>query len=270
MKITETAREANLARDRFWLWGHETGSHNTEWDLPGASRISPVEAACYMGIPNLIMVRYQPAPLPPDAQYLVPFRTLRRVVWSVIGAGAMHGDDDVDRALDTAQRLPGMCGVMMDDFFRRDRADAGTLSTAQLHALRQRLAHAARPLPLWVVLYDHQLDLPVGEHLALCDKVTFWTWHVEDLARLEDNFSAFERLVPEGARRVLGCYMWDYGRKRPMPLDVMERQCERGLCWLREQRISGMIFLASCICDLDLPAVEWTRRWIARVGDLSL
>jgi hypothetical protein len=39
---------------------------------------------------------------------------------------------------------------------------------------------------------------------------------------------------------------------------------------LREGKIEGMIFLASNICDLDLETVEWTRRWIADVGDQSL
>ena len=52
-----------------------------------------------------------------------------------------------------------------------------------------------------------------------------------------------------------------------MSVGLMEMQCETGLKWLREGRIQGMIFLASCICDLDLDAGEWTRRWIARVGD---
>jgi hypothetical protein len=31
-----------------------------------------------------------------------------------------------------------------------------------------------------------------------------------------------------------------------------------------------MIFLASCISDLDLEAVEWTRDWIRSVADASL
>jgi hypothetical protein len=55
-----------------------------------------------------------------------------------------------------------------------------------------------------------------------------------------------------------------------MPLDRMERQCTLGLEWLRRRRIEGMIFLATCICDLDLDAVEWTRRWIAQVADEKL
>jgi hypothetical protein len=66
-----------------------------------------------------------------------------------------------------------------------------------------------------------------------------------------------------GKQRVLGCYMWDYGTGHPMPVELMQRQVELGAQWLREGRIAGMIFLASCICDLELEAVEWTRRWIA-------
>ena len=60
--------------------------------------------------------------------------------------------------------------------------------------------------------------------------------------------------------------MWDYGQKRAMPVDLMAMQCETGLEWLHQGRIEGMIFLASCVCDLELEAVEWTRSWIARVG----
>ena len=61
--------------------------------------------------------------------------------------------------------------------------------------------------------------------------------------------------------------MWDYGDKKPLSVAAMEDQCELGLEWLKQGRIDGMIFLASCICDLDLETVEWTRKWIQKVGD---
>lgn len=47
----------------------------------------------------------------------------------------------------------------------------------------------------------------------------------------------------------------------------MAAQCQLGLKLLNEGVIEGMVFLASCICDLDIDAVEWTREWIAQVGD---
>lgn len=258
----------STAADHFWLWGHEPGSHNKDWGVPTPSRISPVEAAFYMGIPNLIMVRYGAQALPPDSQYAVPFRALRRTVWSVVGAGGTHQAGETDAVLDLPGTLPNMTGVMMDDFFRRsdDPAGVGTLPLETLRGMRDRLARHGRRIDLWVVLYDHQLGLPVGQHLALCDKVTFWTWRAPDLAHLEANFARFEEITPPGCGKVLGCYMWDYGQARPMPVDLMQKQCELALRWLREGRIEGMIFLASCICDLDLETVEWTRRWIAEKG----
>ena len=121
-------------------------------------------------------------------------------------------------------------------------------------------------MSLWAVVYDHQLQRPLGRHLELLDTVSLWTWDSEKLGGLEGNLQRLEELAP-GCDRVLGCYLWDYGKKKPMPLDLLQHQCELGLRWLRQGRLSGMIFLASCICDLELEAVEWTRDWIARTGD---
>ena len=71
-------------RDRFWLWGHAVGSHDRGWGLEQASRITPVEAAFYMSIPNVIMVQYEGRPRPPLRQYALPFCALREIVWSVV------------------------------------------------------------------------------------------------------------------------------------------------------------------------------------------
>ncbi len=258
-------------KDRFWIWGHEAGSHDRGWNLPGPSRITPIEAACYMGIPNVIMVRYGEEPIPPDFQYTVPFRALGNVVWSIVGAGGKTADQKRAQILEQTKHLCNMSGVMMDDFFRsRPAADeVGVLSTGQLAEIRRGLTCGERRLDLWVVLYDHQLALPVKRHLDLCDKVSFWTWRAEDLEHLEDNLTVVEDLAPS-CGKVLGCYMWDYGDKRPMPVEAMARQCTLGLRWLREGRIEGMVFLASCICDLELETVEWTRNWIDSVGRETL
>jgi hypothetical protein len=259
-------------RDRFWVWGHEAGSHGlAEWGLPEPSRVTPVEGAHYLGVPNIIMVRYGDKPAPPYHQYAVPFRSLKQVVWSIVGAGGATQAADREHVLALRDDLPNLTGVMMDDFFK-DPAKEGALSTLSLDELRdvhRQLAGPGRKLDLWVVLYARQLGLPVGEHLALCDKVTFWTWAPGELANLDRNLTAVEKLAPRAAK-VLGCYMWDYDAHRPMPVEAMKYQCALGLRWLGERRIEGLIFLATCIADLDLEAVEWTRRWIAEVGDQAL
>jgi hypothetical protein len=260
----------STVRNRLWVWGHEAGAHNNGWGLERLSRITPVEAAFYMGVPNVILVRYENEPVPPYVQYALPFRALQGVVWSIVGAAGLTGVEERQAALELRGHLPNMSGVMMDDFFRNATPATpdglAVMSVEELRQVRQQLATGGRRLDLWVVLYDHQLSLPVGEHLAQCDKVSLWTWKAADLNELETNMARAERLAP-AAGKVLGLYMWDYGQGKPMPVELMQRQCELGLAWLHAGRIEGMILLASCICDLELETVEWTRAWVDRVGE---
>jgi hypothetical protein len=254
----------------LWLWGHDAGAHNEGWRLPKPSRITPTEAAFYLGIPNLIMVRYQGRPPLPFDQYAVPLRALKRVVWSVVGARGQTDERERAHVLDLAARHPNITGLMLDDFFGSEdpavRDNPAALSADKLRELRSKLTVAGRRLSLWAVLYDHQLGSPLAPYLVLLDLVSFWTWDPEKLKELEGNLGRLEQAAPSSGK-VLGCYLWDYGRKKPMPLDLMRHQCELGLRWLQQGRIEGIIILASCLCDLELGAVEWTRNWIEQVGD---
>jgi hypothetical protein len=265
-------------RDTLWLWGHPAGSHHGEearhYNVPGASRITPVEAAHYMGIPNLLMVTYPGfGPEPPYDQLALSMRSLDQVVWSVVGAAGETNASARDEVLKLARRTPNITGIMMDDFFHdpgaEDEGKRAALSLSDLRAIRDQLVLDDRTLDLWVVLYDYQLGKPVDDYLGLCDVVTFWTWQSQHLPRLEENFQRFEQTAA-AQTRLLGCYLWDYGNEGPMPVDLMQKQCEFGLEMLKAGRISGMIMLASCICDLELETVEWTRRWIAEVGEMEL
>jgi hypothetical protein len=271
----------NTVRDRLWIWGHEAGAHNGSWGLQAPSRMTPAEGAYYLGIPNMIMVRYANRPAPPFDQYALAFTPLRRVVWSIVGDASTvdndAGNTDIEELVRLGGCFPNVTGAIMDDFFRRPSPQDAASSAdpysrypvPAIQEFRRRLRTGSRPLELWVVLYAHDLDLPIRDHLAACDTVTFWTWQSRDLSRLEENIQRAEAIAP-AQRKILGCYMHDYGNNAPMPVERMEYQCRKGLEWLREGRIVGMIFLASCICDLGLETVEYTRRWIAQVGDQVL
>ena len=258
-------------RDRMWLWGHEAGSHDTGWDIGLSSRMTPVEAAFYMDVPNMIMVRYHDKPEMPFDQYVVPFRGLKQVFWSVVGGAGRSSEEERKHVLELAARNPNIIGVFMDDFFRRPQngGDLGVLSVDALQSLSDQLTVGGRRLGLGVTLYTHQLGMPLAAHLERCDWVSLWTWEAPDLKDLEENLARCEQLAPR-SRKLLGLYMYDYGLHVPMPLEAMQMQCATALRWLHAGRIEGMIFLASCICDLDLETVEWTRDWIARVGDEEL
>jgi hypothetical protein len=269
-----TMNPKSIVRDKLWLWAHDSGSHNESWGLPKHSRITPAEAAFYLGIPNLIMVRYLGLPSLPFDQYAIPFRALKQVVWSVVGATGQTDPKEKKHVLELAGRELNITGLMMDDFFAGIPGGGGkgqkpALSLKNLWQLRRRSQVKGRQLDLWAVLYESQLEQPVSEYLPLLDKISFWTWNSTRLRELKRNFEKLEGLAP-ACGKVLGCYLWDYGKKKPMPLSLMQHQCKLGLEWLKAGRIEGIIFLASCICDLELEAVEWTRRWIARTGNTAL
>jgi hypothetical protein len=267
------ATEKSTVQGKLWLWGHDAGAHNDGWGLPRPSRITPTEAGFYLGIGNLIMVRYLGRPPLPFDQYALPFRALQRVVWSVVGAGGQTDERERAHVLELAGRHPNITGLMLDDFFGSEQPaggdDAAALSPDKLRELRSQLTVGGRRLRLWAVLYEHQLGKPLAPYLELLDLVSFWTWDSEKLQGLEGNLERLEQVAPR-CGKVLGCYLWDYGRKQPMPLDLLRHQCALGLDWLQRGKIEGMIFLASCLCDLELEAVEWTRNWIAKVGDKQL
>lgn len=259
--------EAQTLRDRLWIWTHAEGVYKLDYGLPRTSRMTPVEGAVYLGVHNLLFIRYMGSPELPFDQYAIAFRPMKRVVWSLVGAGGQSNEKERDHVLDLAGRFPNIVGFIMDDFFRQD--GTGSLSIEQLKDLRSRLVIDGKRRDLYVVLYQHQLDMPVRAHLEFCDKITFWTWVAKDLAGLESSFDRLEALAPRHAK-LLGCYLWDFGAARPMPPDLMKRQCELGRKWLEQRRIEGMIFLASNVCDLELETVEWTRKWIAEVGPQAM
>jgi hypothetical protein len=258
-------------RDRLWLWGHDAGSHNEGWGLPGPSRITPVEAAFYLGVPNLIMVRYNNRPPLPLDQFALPLQSLRRVVWSAVGAHGESSEEERAHILSLAARSPNVTGIILDDLFLEHPAPDGepaALPLEKLRQLRDQLS-AGRRLDLWAVVYEHQLHHTFAPYLESMDLVSLWAWEADKLPAIGDRLERLGELAPT-CKKVLGCYLWDYGTKRPMPLHLLQRHCDAGLELLMQKRIEGMIFLASCICDLGLDAVEWTRGWIAKVGDRAV
>ena len=140
------------------------------------------------------------------------------------------------------------------------------MTPEELLALRGKTVIRGKRLPIVCGIYENQISPRIMPHIEHVDKVALWTWFASDLTHLEENFEKLEQLVSP-TPIVLGCYMYDYGANHPLSVQQMKHQCELGLKWLREGRIDGIIFLASNICDQELEAVEWTREWIADVGD---
>lgn len=123
-----------------------------------------------------------------------------------------------------------------------------------------------RKLDLSAVVYSRQLDPEILPYLKDVDTILFWVWMAKDLKDLEAHMRRLKELFPD-KKVFLGCYLWDFGTGQLMPMELMQLQCETGLKWLKAGEIEGMIFLCNNVMDKNLKAVNWTRDWIAKVGD---
>ena len=145
---------------------------------------------------------------------------------------------------------------------------SGSLTPEQLHALGER-RYRGKKLPITAVVYARQISASLKPYLDEVDQLSLWTWRPADLDHLEHNLTALEQLIP-GKPVLLGCYMYDFAQGKPIPVEQMKMQVELGHRWLGEGRIAGMIFLATPNVDVGLKAVDWTREWIAQVGEEQL
>ncbi len=285
------AAEAATVRDKFWMWGHIPGSLDHQFNIPGESRMTPAEAATYFNLPNIIMVEiyastWNPAtkklevdtgkwlPLPPYDPWMISFRPFKRVVWSVLWGGGMKKKEKLAMVRkELSPKYPNLTGVQMDDFMQLGWSGRwhGALPPDDLDYMQHELKEEGRKLDLWGTFYvdAYPLEEYLLPYLDRVDVAHWWTWEGKNLAQYEDNFRKVEKLSPK-LRKVIGCFMWDFGGGKPMPISVMEKHCQMGLKMLHEGRIEGMIFFGSPICDLNLETVEWTRNWIREVGDQTL
>ncbi len=268
------AASEGTVRDRLWVF---CCAPNTDFrSVQQRSVMPPAEVAYYLDVPNIIMVQSSSAEAqygrfePPFEPYALSLRPLKRVSWSVVGSGGFTDPAETTAVLEMARRTPNVTAIMLDDFFKvKGSPTPAVLSVEDVRDLRRRLETFGRPLDLQVTYYyRHFLDLPLDDYLALLDVVTLWG-SAGDLPHLEETLAQVEARLP-GKRLMLGCYMFDFGTREPVPVSLMEHQCETGLRWLRQGRIEGMIFLSNTVADFDFPAVEWTREWIATVGDEPL
>jgi hypothetical protein len=269
---------------------------------PGGSRMTPAEGAFWLGVPNLLFIRSNSQPASPEVevgrkktsyqQYATSFQPLDRVVWSVVGGGGEGGMRELPATLSLAQEFPNIRGIFMDDFVRpiprKKATDAHTgrpaMPLADLRRLREQTKTNGRPLDIWVTLYTHEInperknkaipyrscEPPLADFLGEFDVLTLWTWDSAEIPELEANLLALEKIAPKKARIALGLYLWDFQNKQPVSVELMKHQCDLGLKWLKEGRISDMIFLANTMLDVGMPSADFSRQWIKEHGGEKL
>lgn len=262
----------NNLRDRLWMWGHvDSDQFNKAWGIPlSKNSVSLADAVDYMGIPNVCAICGVGS-----KKFREQFKKVKRVTWTIC-PGNNKGYQGLKKPVfDLFDELPNLTGVYLDDFYRTGEMEKietsegvikvapAALSLAELTGLYNELKAQKRTIELGIVFYTRQLSFgkTICPSIQQSDFVSFWTWSGPDLMKMEDNFREYRKILPE-KRTVLGVYMWDFANKKPLDLKLMKHQLDLALRLFENGEIEGMIFHCTPLCNKDLEAVEYSKKWI--------
>jgi len=267
-------------RDKLWFFGvreHQDdrllGKSNVD-RFSSWSRISAAEGAFILDIPNIAMINCDgiPVPFSDDARgYAESFCRMDRVLWGSTGSGGFRVGNEEKYICRLAEMYPNIVGAFMDDFFGKFKGqpDAAEKAEALLKEIRGELDKACRPMELYVVYYTHQFNSVRSSLFSYVDGITLWTWNCEELPLLAERYDKIEMLFPNH-KKILGIYIYDYPTGVPIPLDLMELQCELGLSLIKQKRLDGMIVCANSVMGVGLPSEQWLRDWIDKVKNIEV
>ena len=261
----------NTIGDRLWMWGHHPDSFDDAqskkevYNLPHGRRIDMAAACRIMDIPGCCVVRWRNLPRKADLPvYMKQFAQTKRVAFSITDSAAEDFDEKVRLGFELADQIPNLTTFFMDDFWC-----SGTKRPPieRIRALKPELA--ARGMRLAVVLYSdtNGLKKEFREVLDLCDEVSYWFWNGKNVGGIEESVGRLREFVGKEKPILLGQYMWDFGGKREMPIELMSNQLMASERLLKSRQISGLIFHCTPLVDLDLAAVKLSRLWIAEHKD---
>ncbi|MCL2518107.1 MAG: hypothetical protein FWF15_06035 [Oscillospiraceae bacterium] len=258
-------------KEKMWIWGHDAGQHNGICNITGLSKMSPLEGAMYLGVPNMCRVIHGNMPEPPFERDALALDVLDNVVWSIIGDGGSArnygGHSDIDDVVEVAKNHPNIIGGIMDDIYHPPRL-AGYTPDMLTEYKRKMCDGVGRDMQLWTVVYVHELDREdVIPFLAECDVASLWTWTLAELPALEENFAKFREIWGYDRPLYGGCYLWAYPDGRPMDLDLLKKQLDTYYKWIIEHKLDGVIFCSNTICDIGLESAKIVKDWIAEHKD---
>lgn len=269
------AYENNL-RDRLWMWGHDSGVYDGPdglYRIPLSPPISMAEGIRSMGIPNVCVIRGGVS----DASYREQFRGVKRVAWNLSSGSNQSYRELKDHVFSLRETMPNLTGYYLDDFFRFgdrpdfDRNDETTaapaaLSIAELKQLHEETAAYRRRLDLSMVLYTHLLCPAIKPALRLVDVVSLWIWNGGDIHQIAASFQTYRALTPDKPT-LLGIYMWDFGGRKELSVELMAKQLDYAHTLYKQGQIEGLIFHCTPLCNKGLAAVDYARDWIAQHAD---
>lgn len=259
---------SSTLRQHFWVFGHPVNSLYRDHYNVSESTLSAVDSLPYFGATNLFLV---PMWVQVDKDHEMELaKHVPKVCWSINSAA--RNPQNVTELVELAKKYPNICSGIFDDFFSTGNPYNNYLNytVESVRAFREEL-HAAG-LEMWVVLYSHELDELETEVLEKFipefDGVTFWFWKEQAVIDgFDDHVERFLQLS-QGKRKMIGCYLHDFGGEKLANPDVIISQLDKERVMLKNGDIDAVILHTNAVVT---EKSEWimdrVRAWMQQHGD---
>jgi len=245
-------------KEKIWVWGHPTNAFENKWGITVKSNMSPGEGIAWLGGENVF---YIPAGYEIDPDEQVGLLSDKRTVgWALT-------PNNIDMVIELGRKYPNMKIGVLDDFFNVEhKYNYLKYPIEFLREIADRLH--AEGMELWMVVYSkHFIDetrppVDMREYFKEFDGITFWFWNESDVANYDIRMKDFFEQT-EGIRRMVGCYLYNFGDEIPSTTEPTIYQLEKAYEYMKEGKIEGLIMHTNCVLDIGHEVPVVAKEWLA-------
>ena len=249
----------NTIRNKLWIWGHPENSLFHCFGIEKESHVSPLDGIDDLGARNLFYV---------PMGRLSDRKDLSEKMNEKCGAfgWSIENPDQLEQYLQIKPTCPRFQITVFDDFFRpeNEQNNASVHPAESLKELRKRVNAAG--LELWVVYYERDIDVDLTPYLDCFDGITFWFWSQPGAEEYETMIKRFIEKTP-GKRRMIGCYLYDFGREKSCDPNLVVRELNRDTELIRQGVLEGIILHTNAVGGCGEPGYEAAKKWVKENGD---
>ncbi len=258
-------------RDHFWIWGHPLNSLYEKFGIKKESDMAPVEGMYYLGAENLFIV---PMDVPVDRRHETELaKDVREFGWSI--NYAHKHPENVTEICGFAKDFKNLSRGIFDDFFSpSNEANNFTNYTPEMLAGYREELHAAG-LDMWAVLYtenfrQHDMET-IQKYVNEFDGISLWFWNEKEVLEDYDKYIEIFLQVAKDKKRMIGCYLYDFGANSPATGKAVVYQLEKEREMIKNGIIEGVILHTNAVIAKDrndpYEAVEAGIAWMKENGD---
>ena len=264
-------------RDRFWLWGMKVNILQQDpYYEPlnlGTSTLTANQALQSTNTYNVLVAGGLPISQETlDAMPLAKNIICKTSIHTVIdGKEVMDYDECLAKLMATKKLAVSdqrVAGFLVDDF-STGSVRAG-VKAEDIRRMQRANATTEPRLPLGATIYTLSLENPeLAEFLPLFDYFFVPLWHADQIETIPENIDRMAEL--SGGKPMYLClYLFDFGNKKHISHELMQKQLDVAEELLLKDRVDGLVVTGTCMMDLDWEANHTLYEWLERVGDKKI